>query len=39
MIDIVQAAVQAPVASIVIGVNPTEVASSSDGFITPRICL
>lgn len=31
MIDIVQAAVQAPVASIVIGVNPTEVASSSDG--------
>ena len=31
MIDIVQAAVQAPVASIVIGVNPIEVASSSDG--------
>lgn len=31
LIDVVQATIVNPVASIVIGVNPTEVASSSDG--------
>ena len=36
LIDVMQAAVANPVASIVIGVNPTEVASSSDGVYYTR---
>jgi hypothetical protein len=36
LIDIVQAVVQNPVASIVIGVNPTEVGTSSDGIYYTR---
>ena len=36
LIDIVQAVVQDPVASIVIGVNPTEVGTSSDGVYYTR---
>lgn len=35
-VDIVQAAVQNPIASIVIGVNPTEVSTSSDGVYYTR---
>ncbi|MDM1493670.1 hypothetical protein [Acinetobacter indicus] len=35
-VDIVQAAVQNPIASIVIGVNPTEVGTSSDGVYYTR---
>ncbi len=35
-VDIVQAAVQNPIASIVIGINPTEVGTSSDGVYYTR---
>jgi len=35
-VNVVQAAIQNPVASIVIGVNPTEVASSTDGVYYTR---